>query len=78
MQAALRLQATILPGHRIEVSSPELPVGATVDVTVTLAKESARRSMRQIAESVPPGPHLFGTWEEYERFLREERALWER
>jgi hypothetical protein len=32
MSSALHIQATILPGHRIEIVSPELPEGGTVDV----------------------------------------------
>ena len=35
MQAALRLSTTVLPGHRIEVTAPELPEGACVDLFVT-------------------------------------------
>ena len=29
-------------------------------------------------ESLPPGPRAFPTWEEYERYLGEEKDLWER
>ena len=32
MQTALRIEATVLPGNRVEISAPELLVGATVEV----------------------------------------------
>ena len=35
MQTALRLTTTVLSGHRIEVTTPELPEGACVDLIVT-------------------------------------------
>jgi hypothetical protein len=34
MEAALRIRTTVLPGHRIEIASPELPDGKAVDVFV--------------------------------------------
>jgi hypothetical protein len=36
MQAALRIQTTVLPGKRIEVTAPELCEGARVEVIVVL------------------------------------------
>jgi hypothetical protein len=39
MQSALRVGTTVLPGHRLEVSSPELPEGANVEVIVLLSEE---------------------------------------
>jgi hypothetical protein len=80
MQAALRLETTVLPGHRLEVSAPELPEGATVEVIVVLPEKPATPaiSMLELLESLPPGPRAFPTWEEYERHLREEKDSWER
>src|SRR3954467_757789 len=79
MQAALRMETTVLPGHRLEVSSPELPEGARVEVIVVLPQEPKKRfaSALEFLESLPPGPRAFPTWEEYERFLREEKEAWE-
>jgi hypothetical protein len=42
MRAALRLETTVLPGHRLEVSDPELPDGATVEVIVVLPEQSSQ------------------------------------
>ena len=80
MQTALRLETTVLPGHRLEVTAPELPDGAKVEVIVVLPEEAKqhRLSMLELVESLPPGPRAFKTWEEYEQHLREEKAVWER
>jgi hypothetical protein len=80
MQSALRLEATVLPGHRLEISAPELPEGARVEVIVVLPEKPERQfgSALEFLESLPPGPRLFPTWEEYERFLQEEKDAWER
>lgn len=34
MQAALTLQTTVLPGHRIEVAAPDIPEGASVELVI--------------------------------------------
>ena len=82
MQAALRLETTVLPGHRLEVSVPELPEGAWVEVIVVLPQQPAPRrlSMVEFLETLPPGPspRCFPRWEEYERHLQEEKDAWER
>ena len=80
MQTALRLETTVLPGHRLEVSAPELPEGAKVEVIVVLPKtpEPQFGSALEFLESLPPGPRAFPTWEEYERHLKEEKDAWER
>lgn len=80
MQAALRMEATILPGHRLVISSPELPEGARVEVIVVLPEQRKppRISMLELVASLPPGPRAFPTWEEYEQHLQEEKDSWER
>jgi hypothetical protein len=80
MQAALRVQTTILPGHRIEISAPELPEGDTVEVIVLLPARTLppRRSLLEWLDSLPPGPRSYSTWEEVEQHLQEERDAWER
>ena len=80
MQTALRMETTVLPGHRLEVTVPELPEGAKVEVIVVLPEQAKPRrlSMLEFLESLPPGPRAFNTWEEYERHLQEEKDAWER
>ena len=80
MQTILRLEATVLPGHRLEVTAPELPEGAKVEVIVVLPEQPEPQfgSVLEFLESLPPGPRAFKTWEEYEQHLREEKDSWER
>jgi len=80
MQTALRIETTVLPGHRLEISSPELPEGTKVEVIVVLPEtpQPLRISVLEFLESLPPGPRAFPTWEEYEKHLQEEKNAWER
>lgn len=80
MRTALRLETTVLPGHRLEISAPELPEGARVEVIVVLPEKPQAQvgSALEFLESLPPGPRAFPTWEEYERHLREEKDAWQR
>ena len=76
----LRIETTVLPGHRIEISAPELPEGAKVEVTVVVPEQRKTPfpSALEFLESLPPGPRAFKTWDEYEQHLREERNSWDR
>ena len=80
MQTTLRMETTILPGHRLELSNPEFPDGATVEVTVVLPEPPKRRRMStlEFLATLPPGPLLFRTPEDVSRYIREERDSWER
>ena len=77
MQKVLHLKATVQPGGKLEIVSPELEAGQTVDVVV-LHKSSVRgRSVMEILASAP-GRRLFQTAEEVREYLGEERASWDR
>jgi hypothetical protein len=80
MQSALRVAATILPGHRLELSAPEFPEGAQVEVIVVLPDHvvNARPSMLEYLNSLPQVPLLFQTPGDANRHLEEERDAWER
>jgi hypothetical protein len=80
MESALRVQATVLPGHRIEINAPELPEGSKVDVIVLLPDQSAppRRTILDFLNSLPAGPRSYPSWEEFERRFQEEREAWDR
>ena len=80
MPTTLRVQTTVLPGHRLEVSAPELPEGAKVEVIVVLPENTQPRfrSALEFLQSLPAGPRAFKSWDEYERHLQEERDSWER
>ena len=76
----LRIETTILPGHRLVISDPELPEGARVEVIIVVPEKAEPQygSALEFLESLPPGPRAFKTWEEYEQHLREEKDAWER
>ena len=77
MQKVLRLKATVQTGGKLEIVSPELEVGQTVDVVV-MHKSSVRgRSAMEILNSTP-GRRLFQTAEEVREYLAEEKASWDR
>ena len=40
MQTAMRLQTTVLPGGRIEVTAPELPEGDQVELIILVAEHT--------------------------------------
>jgi hypothetical protein len=79
-QPALRVETTVLAGHRLEISDPHLPEGATVEVIVLLPEKPAqpRQSTLEFLKTLPPGPLLFKTPEEANRYIQEERDAWER
>jgi hypothetical protein len=80
MQTAWRTQTTVLPGHRLELYTPELPEGDTVEVIVLLPVKPAppRRSVLDFLDALPPGPRSYPTWQEVEQHFQEERDAWDR
>ena len=79
-QVALHITARVQPGHKIEISVPEVIEGETVEVFLVLPRKPAapRLSMLEFLDSLPPGPRSAPTWEEIERHFQEERASWDR
>ncbi|MBI3245700.1 MAG: hypothetical protein HYZ50_04230 [Deltaproteobacteria bacterium] len=79
MRSALHVAVKVLPGHKIEISTPELSEGDTVEVFLVLPElpSPARRSALDLLESLP-GQRSFKTAEEADRYLQEERDSWER
>jgi hypothetical protein len=84
MATVIRVKATVLPGGRVEVTDPTLPVGQPVDVVVTVpqtAPGTPRPPGMGIADwllTLPPGPRSADSWEEFERLFQEERDSWDR
>jgi hypothetical protein len=78
MQPALHISTKVLPGNKIEISTPELPVGNAVEVFVIIKNTSSRsrRSAIDLLDELP-GQRLFKTPEEADRYLQEERSAWE-
>lgn len=78
MPGALRYTAEVQPGHRIEISDPQLREGDQVDVIVVQADKhgTARSTMLDLTASLPIGPRSAATWAEVEQLLQQERDSW--
>lgn len=72
--ASLQRETTVLPGHRIEITAPELPEGTRVEVVIVPIVEPSPsvRSALDVIQSLN-GHRLFQTREEVRRHLEEER-----
>ena len=80
MVRELHVRATVQPGGKIEVESPELTAGEDVDVTISPASDEAVAGKRSAWEvlSEAPGHLVFKSAEEVDEYIREERGSWER
>jgi len=76
MSQGIQIPTTVLPGHRIEVESSELPEGKsdTVLVLVNGAEQPKRRLSEVLAGYA--GGQLFRSAEETDAYLRSERDAW--
>ena len=77
MSRTLQVITTVLPGHRIEIESPELPEGQSATVLIILrGGELPKRPFWEIIGDYAGGG-LFRTADEVDAYLREERNSWE-
>ncbi|MBV9689360.1 MAG: hypothetical protein JO202_06590 [Ktedonobacteraceae bacterium] len=79
MAIEVHVKTVVLPGGRIEISTPVLIAGqeATVMVTVEDSEPDQQRHVIDILAALP-GHQLFQNAEEADAYLREERDSWER
>ena len=77
MQKVLHIRTTVQPGGKLEIVSPELEAGQTVDVVVLHESGVRGRSVMEILNSAP-GRRLFQTAEDVREYLAEEKASWDR
>jgi hypothetical protein len=80
MAKAIKIKTTVLPGHRIEVTDPELTVGQVAEVIV-LVEEAAgkkRTSMLDFIASLPERHHTPEEWAQIEAELQADRDSWDR
>ena len=77
MQKVLHMKTTVQPGGKVEIASPELEAGQTVDVVVLHESSQKGRSIMKILNSGPER-RLFQTAEEVNAYLAEEKASWNR
>jgi ABC-type thiamine transport system substrate-binding protein len=81
MTTVHRMTATVLPGGRIELTSPDLPEGRTVTVEVIVPDPPTSPPGMGIADwfaSLPPSTRTPEEWAEFERNFRAERDSWDR
>lgn len=79
MQSALRITTIVGPGGKIEIESPDLHSGETVEVII-LGPETPgtkRKSALDILAKAP-GHQLFKSAEEVDAYIKEERDSWDR
>ena len=77
MQKALHIRTTVQPGGKVEIASPELEAGQTVDVVVLHESSQKGRSIMEILNSGPKH-RLFQTAEKVKAYLAQEKASWDR
>ena len=76
MLSGLRQKVVVQPGGVVELRSPELPAGTTVEVIVLLEPEPEKYS-RPLASFIGAAKGNFATPEEVDQFIRQERDTWE-
>ena len=77
MQKALHVRTTVQPGGKVEIFSQELSVGEDVDVVVSPASPTERRSAVDILNEAPGGL-VFKTAADVAAYLKEEKQSWGR
>lgn len=79
MPTELRVETVVLPGGKIEISTPELIEGkrATVVVTIEDTEADEQHHVIDLLRTLP-GHRLFQNAEEVDAYLREERDAWDR
>ena len=77
MQKALHVRTTVLPGGKVEIVDQDLPVGEDVDVVVSPASSTTRRSAVDILNEAPGGL-VFKTAADVADYLKEEKESWGR
>jgi hypothetical protein len=79
MATEIRVKTTVLPGGRIEISTPELIPGqhATVVVTIEDNGQVGQHHVIDILAALS-GRQLFQNAEEVDTYMHEERNSWDR
>ena len=79
MTTEIRVKTTVLPGGKIEISTPELIPGqhATAVVTIEDDGQVEQHHVIDILAALP-GHQLFQNAEEVDAYLHKERDSWDR
>jgi hypothetical protein len=75
MMRAIRTQSVVRPGGVVEVQSPELVPGATVDIIVLVDSQS--RASRSLVDLIGAAKGVFASPQEVDEYIRRERDAWE-
>lgn len=89
MTQFVRIETTILPGRRIEITSPELPESGPVEVLVVVPPAAAndgaetaegkrKESIIEFLDRLPVRHHSAEWWAERDAALGDERNSWDR
>jgi len=78
MATEVRVKTIILPGGKIEISTPELIPGKHATVVVTIEDNEPAQPPHVIdILTALPGHQLFQSAEEVDAYMHEERDSWE-
>jgi hypothetical protein len=77
MLNGLRQKAIVQPNGTVMVQSPELPLGATVEVIVLVESQPPEPLELPLTSLIGTGQGSFATYEEADQFIRRERDSWE-
>jgi hypothetical protein len=88
MSQILRIETTILPGRRIEITSPDLPESGPVEVMVVVPQAAAstgeqlegkrKETILEFLDRLPARHHSPGWWAQRESELAKDRDSWDR
>ena len=76
----IHVQTTVLPGGKLEIVSPDLPIGKAVQVTITVPEpiaDSGRMGVYTWLQSLPPSSKSAEDWERFEKEFQAERDSWD-
>jgi hypothetical protein len=77
MSLAVHVRTRVLPGHRIEIATPELPEGRTASVFVVLEEaEAAKQPLWEVLRDYPGG-QVFQSGDQVDACLKAARESWE-
>ncbi|MGI2907049.1 hypothetical protein [Tolypothrix sp. VBCCA 56010] len=75
MLKGLRQKAIVKPGGVVQICSPELPTGATVEIIVLISP--TQQSKKSLTSFIGSAKGSFATPEEVDKFISQERDTWE-
>ena len=80
MTIEIAIKTTVLPGGKIEISTPQLVAGQQATVIVRVESEQPEKLTitEQLERTNYHGGALFKIAEEVDAYIREERDSWER